>query len=70
MIGTNLDKLEAVARCLAKLDGQFISAERWADVEGFSAIYRDRAAAVLMTIDNFESGVRSGGLPPRTGVLR
>lgn len=55
-------KIEAVARCLAKMDGEFISATDWADTDRGEA-YRDQAQEVLNTIENYDAGVRSGGLP-------
>jgi hypothetical protein len=57
------DLVEPVARCLAKLDERFVSAERWAASEGDR--YRERARAVLRTIDAVRSGNGTGGLPPR-----
>lgn len=57
----NEDLDEVVARCLAKLDGKFISATDWHGAIG--AEYRHRARQVFRTIERWESGVRSGGLP-------
>jgi hypothetical protein len=54
--------VDAVARCLAVQDDQFISGSRWRDSEGDR--YRSRARGVLRTIWLYESGVRSGGMAP------
>lgn len=51
---------DAVARYLAKADGQFISAEDWVG----DKVYMERALGVLDTITKYEAGHHSGGLPP------
>lgn len=60
-------KIDAVARCLAKLDGKHVGAADWADAAG--SMYRERAGAVLETIDRFDSGIRSGGLPGNRNAI-
>jgi 2-keto-3-deoxy-L-rhamnonate aldolase RhmA len=52
---------EAVARCLAQLDGRFIGASDWAGATGER--YRASAARVLATIANVKAGNGTGGLP-------
>lgn len=52
-------RLDPVARCLAKMDGEFISGVEWVGDRGES--YRDAAREVLRTIDNVEAGNYTGG---------
>lgn len=59
----NQARVDAVARCLAKIDGKFVGASQWAGDRG--AAYHDAAERVLDTVDRFDSGVQSGGLPER-----
>lgn len=54
-------KRDAVAQCLAIQDDRFISAADWQGQTG--AQYRARALKVLETIERYDSGQRSGGLP-------
>jgi hypothetical protein len=51
---------DAVARCLAKQDGNHIGANDWASNVGDR--YREKASDVLRTVDNYQAGIRSGGL--------
>lgn len=62
-----LTEENAVARCLAVLDGVFIDAATWEREQ--QAVYQARARRVIDTIDNVRGGNHSGGLPPRRTPL-
>ena len=61
LIGETDEKVEAAARCLAHLDGRFISAADWEGEVGNE--YRRRGRRVVQTLILFDAGYRSGGLP-------
>jgi hypothetical protein len=55
-------RVEAVARCLAKLDGKHVSSTEWRGEVGAS--YRRKAVEVIATLERYDEGLRSGGMPP------
>lgn len=59
----DLHTLEAVARCLAQIDGRFIDGNEWLAIT--RAEYIRRAHRVLTTIEKVQGGNHTGGLPPQ-----
>jgi hypothetical protein len=60
-ITTDARLIDAVARSLAKMDEKFVSAADWGGNIGDN--YRVKAMAVLLVVENYNNGIRSGGLP-------
>jgi hypothetical protein len=62
----DVGKIDAVARSLAFQDDRFIAAEQWAGRTGM--LYRLKAVKILETIERYDAGQQSGGLPEAFSV--